>query len=141
MFLSKDLIGQSFLCFLIHKTLVLVKIGNDLDLTFGVAQKILDVEDASPFNQLGMILILDRFHKLNLYSGAQKVCGVHFNYSPSVQLAHIAQEIATLHIGKQTIHSDKYSDVNLETTFFEFLFCIIMSPYWALYYCKILSES
>ena len=100
-FLSKDLIGQSFLCFLIHKTLVLVKIGNDLDLTFGVAQKILDVEDASPFNQLGMILILDRFHKLNLYSGAQKVCGVHFNYSPSVQLAHIAQEIATLHIGKQ----------------------------------------
>ena len=34
-----------------------------------------------------------------------------------------------------------YSDVNLETTFFEFLFYIIMSSYWALYHCKILSES
>ena len=40
-----------------------------------------------------------------------------------------------------------YSDVNLETIFFEvfevfeFLFYIKMSPYWALYYSKILSES
>ena len=33
------------------------------------------------------------------------------------------------------------TDVNLETTFFKFLFYIIMSPYCALYYCKILSES
>ena len=100
-FLCKDLIGQSYLCFLVKKSLVLVKIENDPDLTFGVTQRIADVEDASPFEDLGMILILDRFYKLNLYSGASKVCGVHFNYSPSAQLAHIAQEIATLQIGKK----------------------------------------
>ena len=46
-----------------------------------------------------MVLILDGMNKLNLYSGSLKVCGVHFNYSPSVQLAHISQEIATLQIG------------------------------------------
>jgi hypothetical protein len=48
-----------------------------------------------------MIVILDQStKKLSLYSGNIKVCGVHFSYSPSVQLAHISQEIATLHIGQ-----------------------------------------
>ena len=49
---------------------------------------------------IGMIVVLDQCtKKLSLYSANVKVCGVHFSYSPSVQLAHIAQEIATLHIG------------------------------------------
>ena len=98
-----------------------MKLENDLNLTFGVTQRyiylflknapqvihndlkiyfrITDILDAAPFDQLGMVLILDGMNKLNLYSGSLKVCGVHFNYSPSVQLAHISQEIATLQIG------------------------------------------
>ena len=56
-----------------------------------------------------MVLILDGMNKLNLYSGSLKVCGVHFNYSPSVQLAHISQEIATLQIG--TYNFGKKSEI------------------------------
>ena len=48
---------------------------------------------------------------------------------------------------KRQKHITLHSSCNLETTFFEFLefleflFYIIMSPYGALYFCKILSES
>ena len=62
---------------------------------------------------LGMIVVLDQCtKKLSLYSANVKVCGVHFSYSPSVQLAHIAQEIATLHIGVFSwILSDYFCEV------------------------------
>ncbi len=95
-FLAQDLIGQSYLCF--HGLNVLITVPFQ-GLVFGAAKCINDVKDASPCTELGMIIILDEQHrKLSLYSGPEKVCGVHFSYSPSVQLAHIAQEIATLHI-------------------------------------------
>ena len=45
-----------------------------------------------------MMVVLDKHRKLNLYSGAHKICGVHFQYSPSAQVAHIAEDIATLHL-------------------------------------------
>ena len=77
-------------------------VGSTCDaVTFGAAKSIKNVSDASPCFDLGMIVILDQStKKLSLYSGNIKVCGVHFSYSPSVQLAHISQEIATLHIGQ-----------------------------------------
>ena len=106
-FLSRDLIGQSYLCFLANNTLIMLPILQDIvgstfdAVTFGAAKSIKNVSDASPCFDLGMIVILDQStKKLSLYSGNIKVCGVHFSYSPSVQLAHISQEIATLHIGQ-----------------------------------------
>ena len=106
-FLSRDLIGQSYLCFLANNTLIMLPILQDIvgstcdAVTFGAAKSIKNVSDASPCFDLGMIVILDQSSKkMSLYSGNIKVCGVHFSYSPSVQLAHISQEIATLHIGQ-----------------------------------------
>jgi anaphase-promoting complex subunit 1 len=102
-FLSSDLIGQRFLCFLVAKNLIVVRYEifqeeSTLNLTFGAATVIENILDATPCISLGMVMTMDKCHKLSLYSGGSKVCGVHFIYSPSVQMAHIAQEIATLQI-------------------------------------------
>ena len=108
-FLARNIIGQSFMCFLVKNSLVVVQIHQDGTSTLGAAKTILDVQDATPCPELGMTIILDQRHrKLSLYSGSTKVCGVHFSYSPSVQLAHIAQEIATLHIDS---NNDQNNDV------------------------------
>ena len=90
-FLANNTMGQSFICFLVKNTLISVQMSED-GLAFGSAKSVSDVADATPCHALGMIVVLDQRHrKLSLYSGALKVCGVHFSYSPSVQLAHIAQ--------------------------------------------------
>ena len=85
-FLCHDFIGQAYLCFLVRSTLVIVKW--DKNKTFGPIKTITEVEDASACDK--MMMVLDKYRKLNLYTGlAHKICGVHFKYSPTAQVAHI----------------------------------------------------
>ena len=97
-FLCHDFIGQAYLCFLVGSTLDIVKWEEDniSGTCFGLVKTITEVEDASACEK--MMIVLDKFRKLNLYTGAHKICGVHFQYSPTAQVAHIADDIATLHL-------------------------------------------
>lgn len=132
-FLSKDLIGQSYLCFLVGSSLINVQYEiNSLQLIFGAAKTIQDVKDVSPCPSLGMMIVLDQMHrKLSLYSGNLRVCGVHFSYSPSVQLAHIAQEIATLHIDsnpQSNVITSSRPPSAVDPNFFHDTSMVLLSP-------------
>ncbi|XP_069677644.1 anaphase-promoting complex subunit 1 isoform X2 [Periplaneta americana] len=99
-FLSSDLVGQTYLCYLVQSQLFCTRLEKDnleQKLIFGVVNSI-SAKDAAPLPHLNMIATVDQSGGIVLYSGMSTVGKVHVAGIPS---ALTTSSYLSLNLGSQ----------------------------------------
>lgn len=127
-FFSWDMVGHSHLSYMVQSSLICVRY--DEDRTFATANVITNISDAVAVPGLGMVLVLDASGQtISLYAGVTRVGRVHFNASPCAQMAHIANEIATLHLADtNAVMTSSRPPSAVDANFFNDSSLVLLSP-------------